>query len=199
MADGIRSFVAVNIPDALRIALAEGQRRLRQVSADVSWTAPHNIHLTLRFLGEIGESGVRRVGDALQRAAAFRAPFVMGVGGFGVLPPRGPARVLFASVLEGAEDLVAVQEAVERALAPLAFPREGRRFTPHLTLGRIRSPRNAAALREAAAALGADRLASFMVEAIDLMRSQLDPRGSIYTVLRHIPLGGAAGAPPPAS
>ena len=187
---GIRTFVAVNIPEAIRAALAEAQGRLRAVPADVSWTALHNIHVTLKFLGEIGESGVARVGRALEAAAAGHAPFAVAVGGFGVFPPKGPPRVLWAGTLEGAAALVSLQASVERALAALAFPREARRFSPHLTLGRVRSPRNAADLVKAAADLGSEPLGTFRVDHIDLMRTQLNPKGSIYTVLREVPLRG---------
>jgi 2'-5' RNA ligase len=188
---GIRAFVAVNLDEPLRAALGQAQGRLRQVPADVSWTLPGNIHLTLKFLGEIGERGVERVGRALEGAAASHAPFTARVGGFGVFPPKGPPRVLWAGMTEGGEALVSLQASVERALAALGFPREGRPFRPHLTLGRVRSPRNAAALAEAAAALGGGVLGTVTVAHIDLMRSQLHPKGSIYTVLRSIPLGAA--------
>ncbi len=186
----VRAFVAVNLSEPVRAALAEAQGRLRQVPADVSWTRPANIHVTLKFLGEMGESGVERVGRALERAAAPHAPFTAGVGGFGVFPPKGPPRVLWAGVAEGAEALVSLQGAVERALAALGFPREGRPYRPHCTLGRVRSPRNAAALVEAAAGLGDGLLGTVTVDHIDLMQSQLHPAGSIYTVLRSIPLRG---------
>ncbi len=186
----IRAFVAVNIPETIRAALAEAQGKLKRVPADVSWTAAQNIHLTLKFLGEIGESGAARVGRALEEATAPHAPFAVAVSGFGVFPPKGLPRVLWAGMVEGAEPLVSLQASVERALAALGFPREKRRFRPHLTLGRVRSPRNATALVEAAAGLGADPLGAFTVDHLDLMRSQLDPRGSIYTILRQVPLRG---------
>jgi RNA 2',3'-cyclic 3'-phosphodiesterase len=186
----IRAFVAVNIPEPIRAALAEAQVRLRAVPADVSWTAPHNIHVTLKFLGEIGESGAARVGRALEAAAAARVPFAVAVGGFGLFPGKGPPRVLWAGALEGAEALISLQASVERALAALAFPREGRRFTPHLTLGRLRSPRNAGELAKRVADLGSNPLGTFTVDHIDLMGSQLNPKGSIYTVLQEVPLRG---------
>jgi len=191
----IRAFVAVNISDAVRAALAEAQGQLRQVPADVSWTQPGNVHLTLKFLGEIGERGVARVGGTLVAAAAPHAPITATVAGFGVFPSKGPPRVVWAAVAEGAAALVSLQASVERALAALGFPREGRPFRPHLTLGRVRSPRNAAALVEAIAGLGGGLLGTFTAEHIDLMQSQLHPKGSIYTVLRHIPLRGAASPP----
>jgi 2'-5' RNA ligase len=191
---GIRAFVAVNLDEPLRAALAQAQARLRQVPADVSWTLPGNIHLTLKFLGEIGERGVERVGHTLEKAAASHAPFTARVGGFGVFPPKGPPRVVWAGMTEGAGALVSLQASVERALAALGFPREGRPFRPHVTLGRVRSPRNAAALVEAVAALGGGDLGTVAVTHVDLMRSQLHPKGSIYTVLRSIPLGGSAAA-----
>lgn len=185
-----RSFVAVNLDEPLRAALAEAQGRLRRVPADVSWTLPGNIHLTLKFLGEIGERGAERVGRALEGAAAPHAPFTAGAAGFGVFPPKGPPRVVWAGVGEGAEALVSLHGSVERALAALGFPREGRPFRPHLTVGRVRSPRNAAALREAIAELGGGLLGTFSVGHLDLMDSQLHPRGSIYTLLRRVPLRG---------
>ncbi len=188
----VRAFVAVNLSETVRAALAEAQGRLRQVPADVSWTRPANIHVTLKFLGEIGATGVERVGRALERAAAPHAPFIAGVAGFGTFPSKGPPRVLWAGVAEGAEALVSLQGAVERALAALGFPREGRPYRPHCTLGRVRSARNAQALVEAAAGLGDGLLGTVTVDHIDLMQSQLHPAGSIYTVLRSIPLGTAA-------
>jgi len=184
----MRLFVAVHLSEEVRAALAAVQERLRSVRGEVSWVRPGNLHLTLKFLGEVEAERLPSLQDALAEAARATAPFraaVTGVGSFGGRIPR----VIWAGVGEGGVALTALAGRVEAALAGIGFPRESRPFAPHLTLGRVRSPRNAAELvqavrREATGAFGA-----VAVEAFHLMESQLHPQGSIYTVRQTFSLG----------
>jgi 2'-5' RNA ligase len=184
----IRAFIAIPLSAAVTAALAEVAERLRGAAAQVSWVRPGNIHLTLKFLGEIGQAGVERVGAVLDEVAARHAPFTLGVGGLGVFPnPRAP-RVVWAGLTAGAGEAAAIQRDLEAGLGRLGFAREARRFAPHLTLGRVRSPQNVPALLAHIGAVGEFSAGEVAVTHLDLMRSQLDPRGSIYTALRQAPL-----------
>jgi 2'-5' RNA ligase len=184
----MRLFVAVHLPEEIRGRLAVVQDRLRSVRADVSWVRPGNIHLTLKFLGEVEPARLDRIRTALGEVARASEPCEAAVAGIGSFGGRIP-RVVWAGITEGAEALVALGGRVDAAMAGVGFPRESRPFSPHLTLGRVRSPRNAAeflgALRaEARADFGATRVTAFY-----LMESQLNPQGSIYTVIDSFPLG----------
>jgi 2'-5' RNA ligase len=184
----MRLFVAVHMPDGVRERLAAAQERLRAVRADVSWVRPGNIHLTLKFLGEVGPEKLDDIRAALRPPAAQSTPFeavVAGVGSFGGRVPR----VLWAGVAEGAEALAALAGRVDGALSGIGFARETRPFAPHLTLGRVRSPRNAAELAAAVRAESRTEFGAMGVTAFSLMDIRLDPTGSIYTAREAFPLG----------
>lgn len=187
-----RAFIAIPLSPELAGALAGVADRLRGAGAQVSWVKPGNVHLTIKFLGEIGEAGIGRVRSVLDEVAARHAPFALAVGGLGVFPnPRAP-RVVWAGLTAGAGEAAAIQRDLENGLKRLGFPKEARGFTPHLTLGRVRSPQNAPALLARIEAVGQFFAGQVAVTHLDLMRSQLDPKGSIYTVLHQAPLAGAS-------
>ncbi len=186
----MRLFVAVHLPQEIRNGLAAVQDRLRRAQADVSWVKAANLHITLKFLGETEPKRLERIGPVLAEAARGAAPFSLTVAGVGTFGGRVP-RVVWAGVTEGASLLGGLAGVVDNGLARLGFPKERRSFAAHFTLGRVRSSRNAdsllAAIRdEPTAALGTVRVEEFV-----LMQSQLDPGGSIYTILERFPLGAA--------
>jgi 2'-5' RNA ligase len=188
-ADGLRSFVAVLLPDPVRARVDEAVAALRRRAGGVSWVRVENFHLTLRFLGAIDEATSDRVRAALAEAAAGCSPFDLTLGGFGAFPSAGAARVLWVGLLAGSEPLAALHARVEQALAARGVPPEGRPFHAHVTLGRARDPRGVRGLDDALAVapgpLGATR-----VEAVHLMRSDLHPAGARYSVLARVPLTG---------
>jgi len=187
----IRAFIAIALPAEVTAALAGVADRLRGAGAQVSWVKPGNIHLTLKFIGEIGEAGVGRVRAVLDEVAARHGPFTLAVGGLGVFPsPRAP-RVVWAGLTAGAGEAAAIQRNLEDGLKRLGFPKEARGFTAHLTIGRVRSPQNVQALLASIDAIGQFSAGQVAVTHLDLIRSQLDPKGSIYTVLHQAPLAGA--------
>jgi 2'-5' RNA ligase len=183
--------VAVLLPDAVRARVAAVAADLRQVPAAVSWVRPENLHLTLRFLGSVDEAALAGIREALEEAAVGTASFMIRLGGLGGFPsPRAP-RVVWVGVEAGAEALAALHARLEAALQARGILREGRPFHAHVTLGRARDPRGAPPLAGALAG-GAPGLGEVVVEAVCLMRSELDPAGARHSVLARVALTGVA-------
>ena len=178
--DTIRTFIAVEIPESIKSRIERLQEPLRQIGAKVSWTKPSNIHLTLKFLGGVEASRIERVSRAVERAARGIAPFEVEIGGTGCFPsPRSP-RVLWVGLPDVPEALRQLYSNLESELEREGFPLEKRRFSPHLTIGRIREQHNATAVAEALIASGFEPEA-FKANEVIVMRSDLKPTGSIYT------------------
>ncbi len=178
----MRIFVAVfPAPESQRAAAAviEG---LRRPGDGVSWVRPDNLHYTLRFIGEVGEDGARRVGLACDDAVRGGAAFDAELGVAGAFPDARRARVLWLGLVAGAGPLVALAGALDAALERRGFDRERRRFEPHLTLGRVRA--SGADWSAALAGLPALPRARFRVDRLCVVESTLSPKGSIYAV-RH--------------
>lgn len=184
----LRLFVAVNLEPALRDRVFAAAQPLREaLGRAVSWTGPHNLHLTLRFLGEQPAERAPFVGDALAAAARPVPAHALAIGGLGAFPDLRRPRVLWLGI-EANPALSVLYNAVDRALASLDIAPEARAFHPHLTLGRVRPGAVAptAALESVASALG-ERFRS-AVRSVELMRSELAAGGSRYTVLRSVAL-----------
>jgi 2'-5' RNA ligase len=162
--------------------------RLRPLAPGVAWVARDNVHLTLKFLGNVETARLGGVERALAVAAAGQPSFELTLHGLGAFPSRTRPRVLWAGVAAGASELTALAARVDEVLAALDFPRETRPFAAHATLGRVREPRPQPRL---AAALHDDEAFGHQrVIAISLVRSELSPRGARYTDLAALPLGG---------
>jgi RNA 2',3'-cyclic 3'-phosphodiesterase len=153
---------------------------LRQIQSQISWTKPSNIHLTLKFLGGVEASRIDAVGKAIERAAQGIGPFEVEVGGAGCFPSSRSPRVLWVGITDTPEQLRRLYDNIENQLEGKGFPREKRKFSPHLTIGRIRAPQNSVSVADALIAKGFDSQ-SFTVREVILMRSDLRPTGSIYT------------------
>ena len=107
-------------------------------SADVNWVEPHNLHLTLKFLGDVHQQEIVRVCQAMARGAAEVKPFELDVRGAGAFPNAARPRTVWLGAGDGAEPMVVLHDRVEAALAKLGYREEHRRFQPHLTIGRVR-------------------------------------------------------------
>ncbi len=191
----IRCFVALNLPPELKGRLAELEARLKEARADVSWVKPENIHLTLKFLGGVEETRIPLIKRAIQEGLHGEGPLVLSLAGLGVFPnPRSP-RVIWVGVEGDTERMEKLQKRLEQALEEVGFPREARSFSPHMTLGRMRSRQGTAGLMELVGRLGEYRAGSIQAESIELMRSQLHPAGAIYSILESFPLSALPGVP----
>jgi RNA 2',3'-cyclic 3'-phosphodiesterase len=195
----MRSFVALLLNEAARVAVAAEIERLRPLSRAVAWVPADNLHLTLRFLGHQTADRLREVARALAETAAAAAPFSLALEGVGAFPGPDRPRILWIGVSEGATAVRALQLGIEMALDTSGFGREARPWHPHLTIGRVFDERRwrreaGPELREAVAGAAARRFGLLPVRAISLMRSDLSPRGARYGELVSVPLGKPAPA-----
>lgn len=188
----IRSFVAVELPEAAKAALTRLQEEVKTGGGGVKWVEPRGIHLTLKFLGYVDEAKVPALVQALTRACEGFGPLEVALSGLGVFPSPSRPRVAWVGLSGGVETLLRLQEGVENVLSPFGFPQEERAFTPHLTIARLRegvAPDEAKAFGQAFLKASPESV-SFKVEGISLMKSQLTPSGAIYTRLAFIPFRG---------
>jgi len=179
----IRSFIAIEIPDEIKKGLSEIRERLKKSGADISWTRPEGIHLTFKFLGEIEEGKLVNIQNAIEHAAKEISDFILRVGGIGFFPNIKSPRVIWIGIKGEGENLKTLQEAIERETEKIGFKREGRSFSPHLTLGRVRSQKNRDALTKYLEEFEKVELGSFNVKEVSLMKSELRPKGAVYTQL----------------
>jgi 2'-5' RNA ligase len=178
----MRLFLAVVPPPATQALAASVIDALRSPGDGVSWVKPDNLHYTVRFIGEVGEDGARRIGEAAREAAGGLPRFEATLGAPGAFPDARRARVLWLGLSAGDEPFARLARALEAALAQRGFAPESKGFNAHLTLGRVRKPgRDWTAALAGAGAPVADA-ARFAVDALQVIVSQLSSRGSIYTV-----------------
>ncbi|MCH8225238.1 MAG: RNA 2',3'-cyclic phosphodiesterase [Chloroflexi bacterium] len=189
---GIRTFIAIHLSQDARRRLTETIRWMgSEVPSGVRWVDPEGIHLTLKFLGDIEPALVEDVLRAMEQAASGTVPFQVHLNGLGVFPNLRRPRVLWAGVGGDMDALGALQEKVEAAMEGLAFPRERRAFSPHLTLGRVRDTISAVARQRVGGLVSQGSLDGadpWPVNAVHLMRSNLTPDGAVYTSLGSVSL-----------
>ena len=186
----MRIFVAINLTDEVRRRLYAGVGDLRAADFPIRWVPPENIHLTLKFLGEVPPEDVDEVGAALREALAGAKAFDLRVAGLGAFPSRRNPRVVWAGV-DGGRQLEDVHERVEGALALLGYAKEERAFHPHLTLGRVRRRSEPSRLQGLDAAL--ERIEFEAVSpagSVDVMKSELAPTGAEHEVVAQVDLEG---------
>lgn len=186
----VRAFIALPISEGARARLSAALDALGRSGARVAWVPPENLHLSLAFLGDLEPGTVVRTAGLLTEVAAVTAPFVFESAGVGAFGSQRSPRVIWAGVGESAP-LRVLQDAVARGMRALGVEVETREFRPHLTLGRVRSPHGSAALRAAMERLAQERFGAIRADRVLLMRSELSPRGSRYSILHEAAFGRA--------
>ena len=183
-----RVFCAVELPEAVYGRIFRHIERLKEAAPALhaSWSRIGNIHLTLKFLGDIPQASVQNLSDAASRTAADLAPFRICVERTGVFPPQGSPRVLWLGVNDLEGKLGNLHARLEAESAKVGFPKESRPFHPHLTIARLRKPRHANAL---AAAHRQTKFEpeEFTVSELLVIRSELSSAGSNYTTISRHP------------
>lgn len=179
---GVRCFVAVEVDEpGILDALGRMQSGLVGSGADLKPVERENIHLTMKFLGDVDEW---ILGEVERVVASLRfEPFRMTLAETGAFPNLRRPRVIWAGVTEGVDELAAIFWELEKGFVGLGFKREGRRFSPHVTIARVRSGRNREALVDEVLRHGDTGYGSFEVKSVKLKRSVLTPRGPVYSTL----------------
>jgi 2'-5' RNA ligase len=182
----IRSFIAVEVDDAaVQAAVQRLQSEISAANADVKLVAPENIHVTLRFLGEIPISATAQICDALQRVRF--TPFHTELRGVGCFPRLDRIRVLWIGMERGVTELTNLYNETQTRLQRCGIAPDRRRFRPHITIGRVRSRKNMDRLAQVVTGLAHATIGVQAVTAIKLKKSELTPKGPIYTSLCEIP------------
>ena len=187
MAGKLRSFLAIELSDELRSELDDLRTRLALPQFDVRWVATKNIHLTLRFLGEIQEEEIPGISRAASNAAAGLEPFRIELLGVDAFPSTTSPRVIWAGI-EHSGPMIRLERNLTRELRQAEYPPPDKPFRPHLTLGRVKSSRGKKELKKLLLRNQRVPIGSMEVEQFALIKSELRPSGPIYTILESFKL-----------
>jgi 2'-5' RNA ligase len=182
----IRAFIAVNLAPSVGEEIAKVQTALKEAQGDIRWTRVEGMHLTLKFLGDIAREQVEPILAALQIPLRDQQAFRVLARDLGAFPNLKRPKVLWIG-LQG-ERLVGLQEQVESALVALDFPREERGFTPHLTLGRVRSLRGWEQVLAMVRRYEQVQFGESIIDHVTLYQSTLRPDGAVYSPLGTVPV-----------
>jgi 2'-5' RNA ligase len=191
--DQIRSFVAIELEEDIKIALGEVQQTLRSkgIEDQVRWVKAEGMHLTLKFLGNVPADRIKELSPALTKGSERARQFRIGFRGLGCFPSLSRPNVIWVGIQGETEALVALQQGIEEHLSLLGYPPENRGYAPHLTLGRVRRNVGASQRRWLGGlieGLEVGFLGEMPVREVSLMRSDLSPSGARYSRLALVQL-----------
>lgn len=182
----IRTFIAVDIPGAVRSKIVKLQHELKQEREHISWAPAQNIHLTLKFLGDVEESILPHIIKELATVCAMQTPFDFEIKNLGFFPNPERARVLWVGIDSPGKHLAELAKKIESGLIQFGFSKENRKFNPHLTIGRVKSRlRNSFIEKVEEKFFFGGKIAAGEIAVI---KSDLKPTGAIYTPLARIKL-----------
>jgi 2'-5' RNA ligase len=183
----MRIFIGIKLDEITRESIAKELRPFKKIANSIRWTESSNIHLTLKFIGEVSEALLERIEKALLEVKMPVAPFLLKIAGFGKFPAGDNLHIFWAG-MDDNPHLRTLFAWIENTLAPLGIPREAQPFNPHITLGRNKAHYNFKTLFELLASKQDLFLAECQVASFQLFSSQLTPSGPLYKILKEIPL-----------
>ena len=192
----MRAFIAITPPISLQQSFAEVRAMIGQHAFPWRWVQPAQVHVTLKFLGEVAPSLLDPIAHAMRRTVVSQTPFTLSVQEIGCFPSQSRPRILWMGLHDPQQQLTQLQQRLDAELTVLGFPPEERPFRPHLTLAR--APHNTREQPQLAPLLQVYRGRSFgeiAVEHLQLLQSQLRREGAVYTLLRSIPLPDTSPQP----
>ena len=189
----LRAFIAVEIPTGIHQAIEKQASPIRAAlnASLVRWVPAENIHLTLKFLGDVSPANVELLEQMLSVEVSQHRAFEIGFGGLGAFPNPKRPRVIWIGI-QAPAGLEALQHGIEAATATLGYPDEQRPFSPHLTIGRVKQNLSTSGMQQIRTALEGSKIGSLgttRVSAVQFFKSDLKPNGAVYTRLFSAPLG----------
>lgn len=188
MSDIIRAFIAFELPERIISSIRNVQDGIKNYGFKVRWVRPENIHLTLKFLGDIEEADTEVVGGTISEAVKGYGPISLAAKGIGVFPGIKRPRVIWVGLTGQMESLIDLHESLDENLETIGFPRENRPFKGHLTLGRAKGNIDPKRLFDAMEEFKGFESETFVANQIILFKSELKPSGAVYTKLRSVSL-----------
>jgi 2'-5' RNA ligase len=189
MPDTIRTFIAVEIPENITSGIRELQQGLKDYGIDIRWIRPENIHLTLKFLGDVEAADIDKISGAISKTVDGVASIPLKAKGVGVFPGIKSPRVLWVGLTGQLELLINLQKTLDEKLKGIGFPTEKRPFKGHLTIGRIKAKMDTKKLGGALITFRNFESETFIADKIILFKSELKPQGAVYTNLVSESLG----------
>ena len=180
----MRCFIAIEIPETIQSKLARIQGTLRNHIQKASWVKPGNIHLTLKFLGDVDQANLESIGESVGAVAIRHRSFSLRLGGVGAFPNLARPRVIWVGVKVGRERLCNLAEDINLALSGCGFSLDTKRFNPHLTIARLKGRMDLRPYIVQYHQYDWIDGAEMMVDTTSLIQSQLHPQGAIYSTLR---------------
>jgi 2'-5' RNA ligase len=186
---GIRSFLAIPISAGVKDKFRLILHNLQVIRADVKWVKLENIHLTLKFLGDLEEKRLESVSEALEKCRPRMAPSTSCLRAIGAFPNLRHPKILWGALDDSSEELKTIVDILEGELAKIDMPKEDRPFKPHLTFGRVRSSANLQSLTQAIREISFEDKLRQISDKVILYKSTLTSQGPVYEVLREFILG----------
>ncbi len=184
----MRLFSAFLLDDSVRAELSRVAVKLARTCGGVRWVPAEQLHVTVKFLGDVPDGDVVRVAEAMKEGAKRAEAFEFDIAGCGCFPPRGPVRIVWAGASEGSEAMTRAANAICGSLETMGFAPEPRAWSPHITIGRVKEDLSDGRIRAAAEACGFPPIRQ-SVRQVSLMQSTLSPKGSTYVQVGHAALG----------
>ena len=179
----LRAFIAVEIDNLTRQKISELISDLKKSNADAKWITENQMHLTLKFLGNIEEGRIQEISDALSSISNNFSSFAIRFSAMGAFPNLNHPAVIWFGVDKGAESLIKLNHEIENSMERSGFAKEGREFKPHFTLARVRSHKNILNLAKLIQKTGFASENDIKIDKLTLFQSVLNPKGAIYTPL----------------
>jgi RNA 2',3'-cyclic 3'-phosphodiesterase len=187
----LRCFIAIGIPEQLQREISECIEILKKHNADIKWVRPENLHLTIKFLGNTPGLLLPNIHESLTRVVSTYEPFYITIYGTGMFPNKKYPRVIWAGVHDSGR-IKPLMERVDGSMSLLGFKKEDRAFSPHLTLGRVRSQRGMIMFVDELDTFKEKEFGAMPVDRILIMKSDLTPKGPEYACVHTIPFGSNA-------